>query len=121
MGVYRTSYLLYGFKFTEKNDIRAINKHYDELMEEKPYSNNFNNSRSEQALVYDYMCGEYVYIGIKLAKIDEYNDNASVEVSEDEIDNLNNKLTEYMKSWPNYLVKLCKDNTPKLHFFIHAY
>lgn len=120
MSVDRTTYLFYGFKFTEKNDIRVINKHYDELMEEKPYSENFNNSSSEQAIVYDYMCGEYVYIGIKLAKINEY-DEDSIELNHEELYGLKDKLFECMKKWPDYLRDLCKDKFPKMYFFIHAY
>jgi len=121
MGVYRTSYLVYGFKFKDKTDKKVFDDNYNDLMENTPYWEFFNNTRSDQCLIFDAMSGDYVYIGIKLAKLDEWDDNISIEISEDEIYKLKDKLNEYMKAWPDYVQNLCKGMIPKLYFFIHAY
>jgi hypothetical protein len=81
----------------------------------------FNNEASDQTIIYDAMCGDYIYVGLKLAEIDEWDDNETVELSIEELTKLNGKLKEAMKKWPDYLVDLFKDDTPKLYFFIHAY
>lgn len=122
MGVDRTSYLLYGFKVEDEETMDFIDgEHYDDLMEEKPYSLMFNNSKSDQTIIFDGMCGNYIYIGLKLAELDEYEDDITVEIDKDKINNLENKLKEAMTSWPNYLSDLFKDKEPKLYFFVHAY
>lgn len=122
MGVDRTSYLLYGFKVEDEDKMKIIDvEHYEDLMEEEPYSSIFNNVDSDQTIISDAMCGEYIYIGLKLAEIDEYDDNETVELSIEELTKLNDKLKKAMKEWPDYLVDLFKDDTPKLYFFIHAY
>lgn len=122
MGVDRTSYLLYGFKVEDEDKMDIIDgEHYEDLMEEEPYSSMFNNSDSDQTIIYDGMCGEYIYVGLKLAEIDEYDDNETVELSIEELTKLNAKLKKAMEKWPDYLVDLFKDDTPKLYFFIHAY
>ena len=53
--------------------------------------------------------------------MDEDEEDLAVEIDESELFNLKDKLKEYMSSWPDYLVDLCKDKTPKLYFFVHAY
>jgi hypothetical protein len=121
MGVDRTSYLLYGFKFEDKKSMKVINNHYDELMEEPPYENLFNNINSDQTIIFDCMCGDYIYVGVKIFKADEYDDDVSEEISINSLVSKSNMLLEYMKSWPDYLRKLCKDMEPKLYFFIHAH
>lgn len=121
MGVDRTSYLVYGFKFENEDHRKIFDDHYDELMEDDPYWEFFNCNQSDQCLIFDAMCGEYVYIGIKLAELDEWDDDISIEISEDEIYELKTKLNEYMKAWPDYVQNLCKGMIPKLYFFIHAY
>ena len=121
MSVDRTSYLLYGFKFEDTKEMKTINNHYDELMEGTIFSNLFNNSDSDQTIVFDGMCGFYIYVGLKIAKMDEDEEDLAVEIDESELFNLKDKLKEYMSSWPDYLVDLCKDKTPKLYFFVHAY
>ena len=121
MSVDRTSYLLYGFKVDKKKQIKIFKDYYDELMEEKPYSEMFNNSNSNQRIIYDYMGGDYVYIGIVLAKLDEYDDNISIEIPEYELNNLKLKLFENMSKWPKYLLDIFYEEIPKLYFFIHAY
>ncbi len=122
MGVDRTSYLLYGFKVEDEDKMKIIDvEHYEDLMEEEPYSSIFNNVDSDQTIISDAMCGEYIYVGLKLAEIDEYDDNETVELSIEELTKLNDKLKKAMKEWPDYLVDLFKDDTPKLYFFIHAY
>lgn len=121
MGVDRTSYLLYGFKVEDEKGMDIFDDNYDELMEEEPYSNIFNNSNSDFGIVYDCMCGNYVYIGIVLAELDEYDDDETIELSVEELNDLNTKLVEAMKTWPKYLQDLLANMTPKLYFFIHAY
>ena len=122
MSLERDCYLLYGFKIESKSDIKVFNDNYEELMEKTPYSKFFNNCNSEQTIVFDCMCGEYVYIGIKLAKLDaEYDGTENVEFSEEDINSLNDKLNEYMKLWPNYLFDLCNGRMPKLYFFINVH
>ena len=120
MSVDRTSYLLYGFKFTDQKDFKVFHDNYDELMEEDPYSKLFNNSDSDQTIVYDGMCGLYVYIGMKLAKVNEF-DEKSVEISETEIIGLQKRLMDSMEEWPEYVQKLCRNKEPKLYFFVHAW
>ena len=120
MSIDRTSYLLYGFKVTDKNQIEVFDDHYEDLLEEKPYSNMFNNTKSEQTIVYDYMCGEYIYIGLRLASVDE-DDETPVELSESDLHNLNEKLNNCMSNWPDYLVDMFKNIEPKLYLFIHVY
>lgn len=121
MGVDRTSYLLYGFKVDNKKQIKIFDDHYDELMEESPYSEMFNNSKSKQTIVFDGMCGDYVYIGLCLAELEEYDDRRAIEISGEDILYLNNKLFNAVDNWPKYLQDLFKGVTPKLYFFIHAY
>lgn len=122
MSLKRDCYLLYGFKIEGKPKIKVFDDNYEELMEKAPYSKFFNNCNSEQTIVFDCMCGEYIYIGIKLAKLDvEYDDTENVEISEGDINSLNDKLNEYMKLWPNYLFDLCNGRMPKLHFFINVH
>ena len=122
MSVDRTSYLLYGFLFEKEEEMDIIDdEHYEDLMEEEPYSSIFNNSNSKQIAVFDCMCGQYIYIGIKLAELDEYDDDCVCEIDEDRINGLKEELKSYIEKWPDYLVDLCKDKTPKLYFFIHAY
>ena len=121
MGVDRTSYLLYGFKIEDESKMNVINDHYDELMEEPPYENLFNNINSEQTIIFDSMCGDYIYVGIKIFKADEYDDEVSEEISINSLVSKSNMLLEYMKSWPDYLVDMCKYMEPKLHFFVHAH
>ena len=121
MGVDRTSYLLYGFKFTNEKEKDVIDENWDDLMEDSPAAEIFNSSDSGQALVYDYMCGEYCYVGLVLAKVDEYDDDNTIELNHEELYGLKDKLFECMKKWPNYLTDLCKDKFPKMYFFILAY
>ena len=121
MGVDRTSYLLYGFKVEAEKDMEVFDDHYEYLMEEKPYSEMFNNSKSEQTIIFDRMCGNYIYIGIVLAKLDEYDDDISIEIPESELNNLKLKLFENMTKWPDYLKDLFSEEIPKLYLFIHAY
>ena len=121
MSVWITSYLLYGYKFIKKKEIKIIDEHYEELIEEKPYSDMFNNDDSDQILVEDTMCGNYVYIGLKLASVDEDEDDACVNISENDIQNLKNRLEKCMKSWPNYLIDMVKNYEPSLYMFMHAY
>lgn len=120
MGVDRTSYLIYGFKFDKKDDIKVIDDNYEELLDGE-YCEIFNNRYSEQTIVYDYMCKEYVYAGITVAKLDEYDDDESIEIDDTEFYKLNNKLTDCINGWPDYLIKLIENKKPKLYFFIHAY
>ncbi len=120
MSVWITSYLLYGYKFTKKKEIKIIDEHCEELMEEKPYSEMFNNDDSDQILVEDCMCGNYVYIGLKLASIDEDEDDACVNISGNDIQDLKNKLYDHMKSWPDYLINMVKNYEPSLYLFVHA-
>ena len=122
MGVDRTSYLIYGFKFTDEKEMKVLDDNYDELMEDDPYSGMFNNSDSDQTIVYDGMCGQYVYIGMKLAEIREDDfDNISVEISETEVMGLDKQLSDNMEEWPEYVQKLCRNKEPKLYFFVHVW
>lgn len=121
MSVDRTSYLLYGFKVEDEKQMAVFDDHYEELMEEKPFSELFNNSESDQTIIFDYMCGNYTYIGIKLAEADEYDDDGYVEIDKERLNNVDKELKEHMKNWPDYLLTLFNDVEPKLYFFIHAY
>lgn len=112
----RTSYLIYGFRLGEQSDVDVIDDHHEELMENKPYSKIFNNVKSNQAIIED-LYGYYV--GIKLADV---NEGDWCEISEDDLLNLkNNKLLEYMNTWPDYLIDILKDKEPKLYMFSNAY
>jgi len=121
MSVWRTSYLLYGYKFIKKKEIKIIDEHYEELMEEKPYSDMFNNDDSDQVLVYDGMCQDYTYVGLKLASVDEYEEEPYVSISAEDVLNLKNKLEEKMKSWPDYLIDMVNGYEPRLYMFMHTY
>lgn len=120
MSIWNTTYLLYGFKLEKQKEIDTIDDHYEELMEEEPYSDIFDNEDSDQVLVYDGMCGNYVYIGLKLASIEEDEDDPFVNISEDDVHNLKDKLLECMKNWPDYITKLTKNYKPELYMFIHS-
>lgn len=120
MGVNRDSYLLYGFKFEDKEIKKVFDDNYDELLDGE-YCELFNNTKSEQTIVNDYMSGDYVYIGIELGKLKEYDDDVSVEINKDDMNSLEAKLYKCMESWPDYIVDLCKTRESKLYFFIHAY
>lgn len=119
MSVERKSYLLYGFRFDEKFQIDTIRNNYDELMEDT-YSDLFNSSKSDQTIVFDGMCGEYVYVGINVCVVEEFDDSYR-EISINELVSMSNKLLEYKKAWPDYLQDLCKYMEPKLYFFVYAY
>ena len=121
MGVDRTSYLLYGFKVEDEKQIAVFDDHYEELMEEKPFSNLFNNSKSDQTIVFDGMCGDYVYIGVKLAELDEYEDDETIELDKEKLFKVDEELKKYMKDWPDYLLDLFNNVEPKMYFFVHAY
>ena len=123
MSVDRTTYLLYGFKFTSEEDMDKLDEHYEDLMENEPYRLIFNDQSSEQTTVWDSMCGEYIYVGMKLAEIDDFynGDSGCVVVPRDKVVELKSRLDEYMKSWPPYLIDLCKGHEPELYFFIHAW
>ena len=122
MSVWKTSYLLYGYKIEDKKELDLLmDDHYEDLMEEKPYSNMFNNEKSDQQIVFDGMCGRYMYVGEVLASIDEDEDAEWTSVSEKDLANLDARLKEHMKNWPDYLLDVVKDKDPMLYFFIHAY
>lgn len=121
MGVDRTSYLLYGFKVTKKRQMDVFDDHYDELMEDEPFSDMFNNEDSNQTIVFDSMCGNYVYIGVKLAELDEYDNDETVELDKEKLLKIDEELKKYMKDWPDYLLTLFNNVEPKLYFFVHAY
>ena len=120
MSVWRTSYLVYGYKFEEEKDMNVFNEHYDEL-DEPPYSEMFNDEKSEQEIIYDGMCGNYAYIGIVLAKIDEDEYDGYAEIDQKDVNGLDKKLKKYEEKWPDYVKDIVKDKDPKLYFFIHAY
>ena len=120
MSVDRTTYLLYGFKFTKEKDLDVIDDNWEDLMESGPTNDLFNDPDSKQILVYDGMCGNYAYIGLKLAEIDEYcDDECCVEIPKDDLEGLENQLYLGMDSWPPYLQDSCKDKTPGLYLFVH--
>lgn len=120
MSVDRTTYLLYGFKFTKEKDLDVFDDNWEDLMESGPTYDLFNDPDSKQILVYDGMCGNYAYIGLKLAEIDEYcDDEGCVEIPKDDLEGLENQLYLGMGSWPQYLQDLCKDLEPGLYLFIH--
>ena len=121
MSVWRTSYLMYGYKFEEENDMRVFDEHYDELMEEPPYSKMFNNEDSTQEIIFDVMCGNYVYIGIVLAKIDEDEYDGYAEINKEDVNCLEMEIEECRKKWPEYVKDIAKDKQPKLYLFVHAY
>ena len=118
MSVEKTSYLLYGFKVTDKEEKKTLNIHYEDLMENDL---RFNCRNSEQRIVYDFMCGNYIYVGIVLAKIDEDESDTSIEISDTNFNDLKARLDEYMKDWPKCLLNVVNDKEPKLYFFIHSY
>ena len=66
MSVDKTSYLLYGFKVEDRGKLKILENMYDDLMETPPCSNIFNSTQSDQTIVWDVMCGKYVYVGILL-------------------------------------------------------
>ena len=120
MSVEKTSYLLYGFKVMDKEEKEVFNKHYEDLMENDPYSEMFNNKNSNQAIVFDPMCGKQIYIGIRLGKINEY-DEDSIEISNQDMNDVNMNLYQAIDKWPTYLKNMFKDVKPKLYFFINYY
>lgn len=122
MSVDRTTYLLYGFKFTKKEELAVIDDNWEDLMNSGPTYEIFNSSDSNQIVVYDGMCGNYMYIGLKLAKIDDYwvESESCVEIPQDHLGGrLENQLYLGMDIWPSYLLDLCKDHEPRLYLFIH--
>lgn len=123
MSVDRTTYLLYGFKFTSEEEMDKLDEHYEDLMENEPNRLIFNDQSSDKTIIWDGMCGEYIYVGIRLAEIDDFynGDSGCVEISKDDLEGLENKLYLGMESWPQYLQDLCKDHEPGLYLFIHAW
>lgn len=121
MSVWRTSYLVYGYKFEEKKEMNVFNEHYDELLYEPPYSEMFNSKNSKQEIIYDGMCVNYAYIGIVLAKIDEDEYDGYAEIENNDVSELESQLKKYEEKWPEYVKDIVKDKDPKLYFFIHAY
>ena len=123
MSVDRTTYLLYGFKFTKKEELDVIDDNWEDLMWGDETREIFNSPGSKETLVYDGMCGNYAYIGIKLAKVDDYwgeTEEPCIEISQDHLGGrLENQLYIGMESWPSYLQDLCKDHEPGLYLFIH--
>ena len=117
MSAEKTSYLLYGFKVEDKGKLKILENMYDDLMETPPYSNIFNSTKSDQTIVWDVMCEKYVYVGILVAKKDEWDDSGT-EIDEKQFDFLKYKLKEYMYEWPEDLFELLKCDEPKLYFFI---
>lgn len=117
MSAEKTSYLLYGFKVEDRGKLKILENMYDNLMETPPCSNIFNSTKSDQTIVWDVMCGKYVYVGILIAKKDEW-DESGTEIDEKQFDFLKYKLKEYMYEWPEDLFELLKCGEPKLHFFI---
>ena len=120
MGVWRTSYLIYGFKIEDEARLDVLGDHEEELLFEEPYSEIFNGYDSDQTIISDVMCGQYAYIGLELAHIDEL-DEGYYEWSEEQMTGLNERLKECMEKWPDYLRGICRDIEPKLYFFIHAH
>ena len=86
MSVDRTTYLLYGFKFTKKEELAIIDDNWEDLMWGDETREIFNSPGSKETLVYDGMCGNYAYIGLKLAKIDDYwvESESCVEIPQDQ-------------------------------------
>ena len=123
MSVDRTTYLLYGFKFTSEEEMDKLDEHYEELVEKEPYRLIFNDQSSDQITVWDGMCGEYIYVGIRIAEIDGVysGEEGYVEISEKDLENLKPRLDGYMESWPPYLLDLCRDHEPKLYLFVHIW
>ena len=121
MGVWRTSYIVYGFKIEDEARLDTLGDYEEELLYEEPYCDIFNGDYSDQTIISDGMCGRYAYVGIELAHIDEDDDEAYYEWSEEEMTGLNEKLKEGMEKWPDYLKGICQGLEPKLYFFIHAY
>ena len=121
MSILRTSYLLYGFKLDKEKEINSISDHYEDLIIDDPYSKIFDNSESDQILVYDGMCQNYAYVGLKLASVDEYEEEPYVSISAEDVLNLKNKLEEKMKSWPDYLIDMVNGYEPRLYMFMHTY
>lgn len=121
MSVDRTTYLLYGFKFTSEEEMDKLDEHYEELVEKEPHI--FDCASSDQITVWDGMGGEYIYVGIRIAEIDGIysGEEGYVEISEKDLENLKPRLDGYMESWPPYLQDLCKDKTPGLYLFIHVW
>lgn len=122
MSVWKDTYLVYGFKVTNQKLFELINDDwYDNLMEEEPYSKFFNNRNSAQGIIIDGMCGNYIYIGIKLARIEEDSDDACINLKGTDVINLQAKLEKYMEEWPDYLVNALNDIEPGLWLFTHYY
>lgn len=123
MSVDRTTYLLYGFKFTSEEEMDKLDEYYEDLMDNEPYRLIFNDRSSDQTTIWDGMCGKYIYVGIKLAEIDDFynGDEGCVEIPEKEMEDLKERLKEYMKSWPLYLLDLCRGHESKLYLFVHAW
>jgi len=120
MSIDRTTYLIYGYKIEDEKGIDSFDEHYEELFETEPYSKMFNNVNSDQTIVCDQMCGNYVYIGIQIAKLD-YEDDASLEIDHDKLNELDGRLNEYMNHWPDYVLEIVKNKRRNLFCFVHIY
>ena len=119
MSVWRTSYLIYGFKL-EESELDVIDDHYEDITENEPLRDLFDNDEyGKGTIVYDGMCGLYTYIGVNLASIDEDSDEDIV-IPKNDILKLDNKLSDIMKILPSYLLDALKDKEPKLYFFVHT-
>lgn len=121
MSLDKESFIVYGFKFDE-SQLDVIDDHWDELFEEEPYASRFyfDEDDTDEVIVEDTMCGQYAYAGLKLSRITEYSKKSTKE-DVSKFENLQEKLEEKMKTWPDYLLEAVKDMTPALYSFQHVY
>ncbi|MBR6907798.1 hypothetical protein IKN40_04860 [bacterium] len=102
--------VIYGWKFIGEEVDKL--KHELEVWDEDYMDN------TQNICVFDYMCGDYLYIGARLGRFDNSEDNEEIIVNDKLINSSTKKFNDFIKDNPefdNIIKDYIKDKKPQLY------